>query len=113
MLVYGCKRVIRNLDIENNNCLLYDLKIILRELVMDIQTFRQIMVISGTDYNYDENINLYKTIKLYNKYKYFIIKNKNKDTFYSWLLKYTTYITDYKLLKRTYEIFDKIEPLLL
>jgi 5'-3' exonuclease len=108
MLVYGCKRVLSNMDLFNQTFNLYDMKTILKELDMDIQTFRQIMVLSGTDYNYDNNINLYTTIKFYNKYKYFINKNR-KESFYSWLLKYTQYITDVHLLKKTYAIFDKLD----
>lgn len=107
MLVYGCQRVLRNMVLENQSFIMYDIKIILKELAMDIQTFRQIMVLSGTDYNYNENINIYTTIKMYNKYKYFVLKNHEKENFYSWLLKYTKYITDYHLLKKTYDIFDK------
>lgn len=108
MLVYGCQRVLRNMDLEKQTFDLYDNRMILKELGMDIQTFRQIMVLSGTDYNYNENQNLYTTIKMYNKYKYFLTKHHHSnETFYSWLLKYTQYITDYHLLKRTYDIFDK------
>lgn len=108
MLVYGCKRVLRSMDLNKQTFVLYDNRTILKELGMDIQTFRQIMVLSGTDYNYNDNQNLYTTIKMYNKYKYFLTQHHHShETFYSWLLKYTQYITDYPLLKKTYDIFDK------
>lgn len=51
MLVYGCKHIIRDLNIENHTAKLYVLPEILRELNITYDNFKRICVISGTDYN--------------------------------------------------------------
>ena len=51
MFPYGCKKVIRNLNIVNGFCLEYTFSDILNKLNMDETLFRQICVVTGTDYN--------------------------------------------------------------
>ena len=51
MFVYGCTRVLRNISLINKTVILYETPIILKELCMSEQHFKQIMVLSGTDYN--------------------------------------------------------------
>jgi hypothetical protein len=67
---------------------------ILRDLKMDYNTFCEIMVLSGTDYNIDEKTSLFETMKWYSKYK----KTTTDRTFYQWLMENTKYITNYELL---------------
>ena len=94
MFLYGCDYVLRGLSLQNHSVLLYDMNSILRELNMDLQLFREIMVLSGTDYNIDEKTSLFETIKWYSKYK----KTPTERTFYEWLIENTKYITNYELL---------------
>ena len=108
MFVYGCTRVIRYLSLFNNSALLYDTKGILEKLNLTQKELRQICVLSGTDYNIQNNnktknkLNLDETSKLFEKYKK---ENVNLD-FYEWLKNNSTYITDYELLQNIYNIFD-------
>ena len=69
MFVYGCSRIIRQISLLNHTCTLYDMSAILHDLKMDIRTFREIAVLSGSDYNTIEKIHLYKAFKLYSEYK--------------------------------------------
>lgn len=106
MFVYGCPRVIRQISLMNHTCIFYDINNILKDLDMSMSIFREIMVLSGTDYNTNENINLHETIKWYNEYLLYL--NNNKDcniTFYNWLLKYTKYIQNIDLLLKTHDMF--------
>ena len=71
MFVYGCSRVLRYLSLVNNTVIMYNLKKILEELNYSINEFKQICILSGTDYNFGttKNTSLYQTIKLMKKYK--------------------------------------------
>jgi flap endonuclease-1 len=117
MFVYGCTRVIRYLSLFNHTAILYNTKEILEKLSLTQKEFREICVLSGTDYNIqncNNNLkiipNLYETFKMFNKYKKEKEKeNKNKNSksdFYEWLKINSDYITDYELLQNIYNIFD-------
>jgi len=115
MFVYGCTRVLRYFSLLNHTMVLYNLKDILVELGISQKEFREICVISGTDYNMNINAlsgqipgpNLHDTLKLFKKYH----KKKDKSgqlttDFYKWLITHSKYIHDYDLLQKTYNIFD-------
>ena len=104
LFVYGCPRVLRYLDLTNSRVILYSLKYILQNLDISLLQFKEICIISGTDYNLSEskNCNLHKTLKHFAKYK----KTKSTEEFYVWLEKNTTYITDYCKLCSTFFMFD-------
>jgi predicted transcriptional regulator len=113
MFIYGCTNVFRYLSLLNHNVVCYNMNNILKCLGITQKEFREICIISGTDYNIinDENThNLYTTLKLFKKYLKDRKKN-NEDTicFYDWLLNNTSYIKnieDIELLQKIYDIFD-------
>jgi 5'-3' exonuclease len=119
MFVYGCTRVIRYISLLNHNAVLYYMKGILNELNLTPIEFREICVVSGTDYNIDDkkNVNLFNTIKYFTKYKYCLTKESNKNipnklTFYNWLKDNTDYIVDFILLEKINKMFDLNNSLL-
>ena len=75
---------------------------------MSEQIFREIMVLSGTDYNIHSKTSLKETIRWY--YEYMKYRNKESNDkvlgFYVWLVKNTKYIADYKELLNTYKMFS-------
>lgn len=84
LFLYGCPRVLRYLSLLNESMVLYNLSEILKELEISLNDFRQICVLSGTDYNNDDNgLDLYKSVEFYKSYKN-DEKNNNID-FYTWL----------------------------
>jgi len=78
MFVYGCSRIIRQVSLLNHTCTLYDMGAILHDLKIDIRTFREIAVLSGSDYNTIEKIHLYKAFKLYDEYKKLLVGMKSE-----------------------------------
>jgi XPG I-region/XPG N-terminal domain len=106
MFLYRCPYVIRNLSLMNHTVTLYDTKLILEELEMTETKFCEIMVLSGTDYNINSNTSLNETIKWYYEYNKYYLNSENPYGFYVWLIKNTKYITDYKRLLNTYQIFQ-------
>ena len=85
LFLYGCPRVLRYLSLLNESMVLYNLSEILKELEISLNDFRQICVLSGTDYNNNNNIgiDLYKSVEFYKSYKN-DEKNNNID-FYTWI----------------------------
>jgi flap endonuclease-1 len=115
MLVHGCPITIRNLDIETGKCVKYHMYEILQELNLTIQQFREIIVLSGTDYS-DTNVDhdLYKTLKLYTNYRKFLKMNKWRNLgFLEFVIQYTSYVTNVDETQRAYEKFtftDRFDP---
>ena len=117
MFVYGTERVLRDFSLTTHTVTLYTMSEILRDLNMDMTLFRQIMVISGTDYNMDTSVCLHETMKWYYEYKKHLAATKRWQQrtgpgyapspvdFYTWLLKYTKYIQDYPKLMHVYGLF--------
>lgn len=107
MLVYGCLRVFRFLDITKHSAVYYDMRMILRDLSMSMELFREIMVLSGTDYNIHDETSLLDTFQWLYKYKKTLARNdSNKTSFYEWLSENTTYIKNYEKLIKIYHLFD-------
>ena len=107
MFLYKSPYVIRNLSLMNQTVMLYDTQSILTDLDMSETEFREIIMLSGTDYNATTNTSLYETLHWYEEYcKYKLDNNAPRLGFYIWLLKNTNYITDYSGLMRVYRLFQ-------
>jgi 5'-3' exonuclease len=124
MFVYGCNRVLRYLSLLNHNVVVYNTKLILEELGLTQEEFRQICILSGTDYSQNlENsckCNLMNSLKMFKKYKKALKKeekSKEKEkynncdsyslsNYYKWLLENTNYIDNYSILLNIYDMFD-------
>jgi len=120
MFAYGVKRVIRYFSLLNHTAVLYNLKGILKTLEMTQKEFREVCVLSGTDYNinvkdYSEQYNspnLYEIIHYFKRYK----KECKEKEFYVWLFEnkdcneslqcINRNINDYTLFQKIYNMFD-------
>ena len=107
LFVYGCTRVLRYLSLLNHTAVLYYMKGILRELNMTQDQFKEICVLSGTDYNINANgsnnkVNLACTVKHFRKYQ----EIKTEISFYKWLSETTEYVSDIELLEKIIDMFN-------
>ena len=108
MFVYGCNRVLRYLSLANQSIVLYHTKGILANLNMTQKEFREICVLSGTDYNINANsFILPNTIASFRKYKE-LNKDLNNATFYDWIRE-TNLNLDTNLLKKINSMFDILD----
>lgn len=96
MFVYGCPRVLRHLNLLDETFTMYDMSQILNILGITLTEFRQICVVSGTDYNCMTphsakstttmnvaktfNLHLKLTLKLFKQYKKCIQESANTDS---------------------------------
>jgi hypothetical protein len=98
MFVYGCPRVLRHLNLQDETMTMYNMSQILSLLGITMTEFRQICVVSGTDYactnanNHAKtfHLNLNPTLKLFKQYKKCTQDAGESDTivatdFYTWL----------------------------
>lgn len=100
MFVYGCTRIMRNMNLLQHTVVYYNLDNILRELQLPLHDFREIMILSGTDYNLHQKVTLHKSLQYYKEYK----QNKNLNhTFYEWLSK--NHIKNAETLYEIYNMF--------
>lgn len=110
MFAYGCSRIIRYISLLNRSAVVYYMDGILSELGITQTEFREICVLSGTDYN-SRNMNsqnrLSITLKYFKKYHKHKKNNTFRKSFTEWLLiNHKSYITDYTLLTKIYDMFD-------
>ena len=82
LFIYGCPRIIRYLSNMNHNCIIYDIESILKELDIDMNNFKLICIMCGTDYNKKIN-NIYINYNLFLEFK----NNKNNNiTFKNYII---------------------------
>jgi flap endonuclease-1 len=108
MFVYGCNRILRYTSLLNHTAVLYDVHGILDTLDMTHDEFKDVCVLSGTDYNTNGKTSLYSSMTLFNKYKSFDeYEAINSSGFYRWLRDETDYIDSYdmELLLHTRSMF--------
>lgn len=82
LFAYGCTRVLRHLSLLNHTVIYYNVSNILRDLKMSLRHFQEIIVLSGTDYNIQSSVSLYKSINYYNDYTE---DSTITISFYEWL----------------------------
>jgi flap endonuclease-1 len=108
LFVYGCTRVLRYFSLIGHTVVLYYMKGILDELEMTQKEFKEICVLSGTDYNINadgnnDKVNLRQTFKHFRKFKN---SNDSNIKFYDWLLEHSDYISDMDLLNNINKMFN-------
>jgi 5'-3' exonuclease len=100
MFAYGCDRVLRHLSLSKHTVLIYDLKEILDQIQMTKCEFRQVLVLSGTDYNKNGTTDLRESVKRFREYKREKLDLEN-TSFYEWLK-----TKDLEALNKTYKMFE-------
>jgi len=88
LFVYGCNKVLRYLSLSKHNAIIYYTKGILKELDMTQKEFKDICVLSGTDYNTNTNTNtnnINSVYSLFSKYKNENHSNTENKSFYDWI----------------------------
>jgi flap endonuclease-1 len=104
LFVYGCTRVLRYFSLISHTVVLYCTKGIYDELNMTHDEFKEICILSGTDYNVNiknDNISLAITIKYFKQFK-----ESNELKFYDWLTQNTKYIKNINILNKINNLFN-------
>ena len=104
LFIYGCPRVLRYLSLLNEIVVIYYLDTILKDLDISFIEFKEICILSGTDYNYSTNnaTSLQKTLHYFKLFK----ATAETCDFYTWLDETACYITNIYQLYNIYNIFS-------
>lgn len=84
IIISGCSRVIRNLNIVTHSATIYETDKILIEFGLTINQFREIVVLAGSDYHDktdEKKLSLQQSFELYKKF----IETSSSGSFYEWL----------------------------
>jgi 5'-3' exonuclease len=103
MFMYGCPYVLRYLNLMKSTITLYDTYGILNEIGIEMDDFKVICALSGTDYNFKNEINLYDILQLFEKYKHY---NIDKLDFYNWLNLNNPIVLQRGDIKKVLDIFS-------
>jgi 5'-3' exonuclease len=107
MFVYGCNRVLRYFSLINHNAVLYDYENILKELNIEHDVFKEICVLSGTDYGEGAgSLNIIKIMQLYKTYTTANKTETHKLCFYEWLSTNSNIQINCDLLLKIMNMFD-------
>lgn len=118
LFVHGCCRVLRHLNLFDQTVVMYDMPKILKIIGINMTEFRQICVISGTDYNCGSihGHNLRNALNLFNQYKKCRQDAEERNDvfapdFYTWLHHSCTIHNqrvhfDYDITMSVYNMFD-------
>ena len=101
MFVYGCPRILRYIDLNAKSAWLYNYDEILDSLHVSNEVFKQLCILSGTDYNVQ---NKYSTRNIFYYYKqlYYFNQTSEGDLFQYFCEKKE----DIKLCNTIYNIYD-------
>lgn len=113
MLLYGCPRVLRHFNISQETVIEYDLYRILEILDVTICEFREICILSGTDYNpnnFEPSIRhrIYLSGIFESYYRFRKSAEYGTSTFYEWIknISWLFRRIDVQALQRVHEIFS-------
>ena len=103
LFVFGCSRVLRYLSLMNHTIIYYDFYNVLKDLDINLNEFRYVITISGTDYNIEQNFNVRSIYNLFLKYK----KISKKCDFVDWID--SKYTKNKEKLLETINLFTNLE----
>lgn len=106
MFVYGCRRVLRHMSLLQHSAILYNTEALLCDLNMSQTHFREVLILSGTDYNIHEKTSLVETFKWFNQYEKYCHRKDWCMEFYDWLMEHSKYIRDRAKLDKVVSLFD-------
>lgn len=81
MFVYGCKYIIRHLSLLNHTIIIYDYNEICNNLKKTSSELKEILLLSGTDYDITNHNNIYDVFKWHDEYK----KEEDEIDFYNYV----------------------------
>ena len=85
MFAYGCDRVLRHLSLLHHTAILYDTESILKNLKITKEDLREILILSGTDYN-NRELDFVDAMNLFREYSECTTQNIHVQCpFYYWL----------------------------
>jgi len=107
MFVYGCNRVLRYFSLINHTAVLYDYENILKELKVEHDVFKEICVLSGTDYGVGVgtcagSLNIIKIMQLYKNYSSYNVDR----SFCDWMAINSNIQINHELLLKIKNMFD-------
>jgi hypothetical protein len=106
MFLYGCPRVLRHMSMFHQEVTFYDTAKILDDLDMTPEVFKDIAILSGTDYNINEPRSLTDMVELYTNYLQHVHFQGDSMSFREWIIQSTVYIPDETKLDELHDLFD-------
>jgi hypothetical protein len=98
MFLYGCPIVLRDLNIHTETLTYYHLSTMLSQVHLTLNEFKQICILSGTDY-YVSSYNLFDCLNMFS-----LFKQSSENDFYDWITKKNN--LDHQKLINAYQYYS-------
>lgn len=107
MFLYGCPRVLRHMSLMRHDVVFYDTARILADLDMTQEAFRDIAILSGTDYNIRDETSLCEIIQCFTEYRRIAYHWDTEDAgFVDWICTNAHCLSDREKLEKVRSMFD-------
>jgi flap endonuclease-1 len=109
LFVYGCPRILKQMDLSSNTITFYDLEDILKSLNVNLNEFKSICILSGTDYNKkcENPIYIKNAFNLFSMYKRDVNMHRARpNSFYYYINSVKRININYKELFGIIEMFN-------
>lgn len=104
LFLYNCPKILRSISLLHHTVIEYDTQRVFNELKMSYDDFCDVMILSGTDYNNNNVLELNVLMKEFYRYKQIQLDNTDSVPFCEWL-KQCNYEIDTQVVSNIKKIF--------
>ena len=102
MFIYGCPIVIRYFSILKENCVKYNTANIIKRINMNEEDFKQLCILSGTDYNKQTDKNIFTYYR-----QYYMYKRSDEDSLFKYFNSNQDDIMNLRHIRDMFNVKDK------
>ena len=102
MFIYGCPLVIRYFSILKENCIIYNTENIIKTINMSHEDFKQLCILSGTDYKKHDNMNIFNYYR-----QYYMFKRSDANSMFEYFAKEKDEIVELLHIQNMFNVNNK------
>ena len=102
MFIYGCPIVIRYFSVLKENCVIYNTKNIISRINMSDEHFKQLCILSGTDYSKGSTMNIFNYYR-----RYYMFQRSDKTSLFEYFINNDEDIKELLNIRSLFDVLEK------